>query len=298
MQIRNFLNQPFDYLSSYKNKWFYILFSAFFVLVFLILFQPYGISEEVSSPINPLKNVVLFFVSISANTFVTLSLSQFFLRKWLGFEYVTKKKYIIWFLIEALLLTLVNFGMSFIVPDLGNDFEEELSLVFQMELYFKAIVILLFPFTASIIYFLIQNLNSEIHELGEQLVAYKQQFNTRQKSELLRLKDENENPDFSIELKDFLYTEASNQYILVHYLKNGQEKKHIIRNRMKNFLNQTSRLPIKQCHRSYAVNLLNVEHKKKIAGKDFLILSGPEAVKVPISKSYTAEINNEVFHKV
>ncbi|WP_298532267.1 LytTR family DNA-binding domain-containing protein [uncultured Algibacter sp.] len=295
MKIKVFLKQPFDYFDSNKNKWIYVIGATAFAITFLVLFQPYGLSEEVSNPENTLINLVLFFLSVALSTFLTLSFSQFFARKWFGFENVSIKKYVTWYIFEALGLTLVSFGFSFIVPDLGNDFEKELNLVFQLKIFFKVIVVLVFPFVGSIIYVLIQNLNYEISELGEQLSVFKSNFDMTQETELLEIKDENDNIDFSVELKNFLYAESSNQYILIHYLKEEKVKKHITRNRMKSFLIQTENFPIKQCHRSYAVNLLNVDRKAKEQGKDFLINSKIASLKVPISKSYLSIISNEVL---
>uniref|UniRef100_UPI0040491A5F LytTR family transcriptional regulator DNA-binding domain-containing protein n=1 Tax=Gelidibacter sp. TaxID=2018083 RepID=UPI0040491A5F len=260
----------------------------------MVLFQPYGISEEVSSPMNPVINIVLFFFSIALSTFIALSLSQFWARKSFRFDNVTIKKYIAWFFIEALFLTLCNFIFSFIIPDLGGDFERELNLFFQIKIYLKVVIVLMFPFFGTIIYFLIQNLNYEINELGEQLKIYKQKFNSNQKEEVLRLKDENDNFDFSIALKDLLFAEASNQYIVIHYFKSETIKKHILRNRMKNFLLETENLPIKQCHRSYAVNLLNVNYITRIDGKEFLIMDTMEPMRIPISKAFLSAIKETI----
>ncbi|MEC3906276.1 LytTR family DNA-binding domain-containing protein [Tamlana sp. 2201CG12-4] len=297
MKIDTFLNLPFNFFDSNKNKWIYVIVSTIFPLIFLALFLPYGLSEEIENPVNPFINIVLFFLSIGLSTFIALSFSQFFARKLFGFEHVTIKKYMGWFLLEPLGLILVYFGFSFVIPDLGNDFEKELNIVFQIKNYFRATLILLFPFFGCIIYIVIKNLNDELKELGEQLKRYKSKFSKSQKTELLHIKDENDNLDLSLELKDFLFAESSNQYVLIHYLKEGRIKKHITRNRLKSFLNQTKNLPIKQCHRSYATNLLNVEHKVKSQGKDFLVISNTEHAKVPISKSYLDQINRELALK-
>lgn len=291
MQLNTFLKQPFNYFDSKRNKRLYVFSSTIFALVFLVLFQPYGISEEVSNPVNSIGHIFLFFISITFSTFITLFVSQFYARKWFGFDKVSVKRYLVWFLFEAMGLTLVSFIMSFIVPDLGDDFEKELNLIFQIQIFFKIIIVLLFPFVGTIIYILIENLNYEINELGDQLKAFKNKFSPSQKAELLELKDENGNLDLSIELKDFLYAESSNQYILIHYIKDDFVKKHIIRNRMKNFLTQIENLPIKQCHRSYVVNLLSVKHKVKNQGKPMLVMSYSESIKIPVSKSYLPQIN-------
>lgn len=294
MKLNTFLNQPFNYFDSHRNKWVYILSATFFAVIFLILFQPYGLSEEVSNPINSIKDISLFFLFVAISTFTTLAFSQFFARKWFGFKNVNIRKYMLWFFIEALLLKLVSFGFSFIFPDLGDDFENELNWIFQIELYFKALIVLIFPFIGSILYVLIKGLNSEINELEDQLNDYRKKFDSSQKSTLLNLMDENNNLDFSVALNDFLYAESSNQYLLIYYRNNGEVKKHIIRNRMKSFLGEIKNLPILQCHRSYAVNLLNVKHKYKKNGKNGLLLDTSEPIVVPISKSFIHDINKKL----
>ena len=61
MKLQVFLNQPFFYLDSQKNKGIYIVSSTIFVLFFLILFQPYGITEELNNLVNSIISIALFF---------------------------------------------------------------------------------------------------------------------------------------------------------------------------------------------------------------------------------------------
>ncbi|MBR9847663.1 MAG: hypothetical protein GYB35_16890, partial [Algicola sp.] len=156
MQIREYLKEPFDYFDDKKSKWLYILSAIVFSHLFLIIFQPYGISEEMSNPVNSTLNKFLFFFSIALSTFLALTLSQFFFRQLFGFQNIKIKKYIFWLLIEALILLFINFGMSFIIPDLGNDFEQELNIWFQVKMYPKLLLILIFPFFGTVIYIAIK----------------------------------------------------------------------------------------------------------------------------------------------
>ncbi|MDG5491080.1 LytTR family DNA-binding domain-containing protein [Psychroserpens sp. SPM9] len=294
MRLNQLLEQPFLYFNTAKRKWVYIISATLFVHVFLIIFQPYGISEEMENPVNEASSKFLFFFSIGISTLLGLTLSQFVLRPLLKFENVSIKKYCAWVFVETLILSLINFGFSFVIPDLGNDFENELNFAFQLKNYFRAFVILLFPLFGTIIYVLIQELTFEVNELGEQIKKYHKAFDTSRTNTELKLKDENNNLDLSIALKDFLYAESSNQYIVVHYIKSGTLKKHILRNRLKNFLNQNKYMSIKQSHRSFAVNLLNVKHLSRINGKEFLIIATNPAINIPVSKSYIKEIKNEI----
>ena len=291
MNINIFLKQPFDYLDTPQIKWFYILGSTTFAIVFLLLFQPYGISKEMINPMNSSLNKFLFFASVAFSTILGLSLSQFFLRQLFDFEFVNNQKYIYWIVIEALVLTLINFGISFIVPDLGNNFEKELHLTFQLKMFVKIFLVLLFPFVGTVLYVSIKKLSNEIQELDVQLKQYKSVYKSSNHEQVLNILDENENVDLKISINNFLYAESSNQYILVHYLKQGEVRRHIVRNRLKKFVIQSNDFPIMQCHRSYAINLLNVDYLTKKNGKEYLVIKTQNITQhIPVSNSFLEKI--------
>ena len=291
MNIGIFLKQPFDYLDTPQIKWFYILGSTTFAIVFLLLFQPYGISKEMINPMNSSLNKFLFFASVAFSTILGLSLSQFFLRQLFDFEFVNNKKYMYWTVIEALVLTLINFGISFIVPDLGNNFEKELHLTFQLKMFVKIFLVLLFPFVGTVLYVSIKKLSNEIQELDVQLKQYKSVYKSSNHEQVLNILDENENVDLKISINNFLYAESSNQYILVHYLKQGEVRRHIVRNRLKKFVIQSNDFPIMQCHRSYAINLLNVDYLTKKNGKEYLVIKTQNSTQhIPVSNSFLEKI--------
>lgn len=291
MKISEFLEQPFYYFNDKRSKWIYIVSAVVFSHVFLLFFQPYGISEEMSNPANPTFHKFLFFFSIAISTFLALSLSQFFLRQVFDYQKVNNKKYLYWVLFEALLLLAINFGLSFIIPDLGNDFEQELNIWFQLKMYPKVLMILLFPFLGSVVYVAITQMQSEIQQLDHQLKNFKERFTKLDSTKQVVFYDENNQPDLKLNLEDILYLESSNQYVLVYYGKSDDVKKYIIRNRLKHILLQTEDLPIEQCHRSFAVNLLKVNSMKKFNGKLFLIIEASDSkVKIPVSKSFSEAI--------
>ncbi len=296
MLIKDYLQQPFNYFNDTNSKWIYVGSAVVFSLIFLIIFQPYGISTEMSNPENPGHHKFLFFLSIAVSTFLSLTLSQFFLRQLFGYQNVSNKKYLFWILFETLILLLVNFAMSFIVPDLGDDFEQELDVLFQLKMYPKVLLVLLFPIVGSIMYIAIKRMHTEIKELDDQLKAYKTKYETHNKKESIQFLDENNQPDITLLTDSILYIESSNQYVLFYYISGNQIKKHILRNRLKQVLVQLKGFSIKQCHRSFAVNLIHAKHVTRKNGKAFLSLSNTfYNVKVPVSKSFLEEINTELM---
>lgn len=285
------------YLKTSKHKWIYILFSILFCLIFLVLFRPFGLDNEFSNPQNSLLIIIGFLLQVTLATGTGLFVSQFVCRTFFGFQNVTIGRYIIWFFIESGLLTVMNLGFAFLFPDLGNDpIEEELTFTFQLGIYFQVVVILLFPFIGTIIYVLIKNLNSEIKTLEIKIHGFQNLYkDTNSNKEMfLEIFDENKNLELKLLLKDFLFAESSNQYVLIHYIDNDQIKKHIVRTRLKTIIDTYKTFPIEQCHRSFVVNLINVKTLFKREGKTFLAMDNLKEIKLPVSKSHLEIIKNRV----
>lgn len=296
MKLASFLQKRFTYLNTAKIKWTYIIGSALFVHFFLIVFQPYGLYEVMRSHQNPMLHKFLFFFQIGISTVIGLYISQFVLRPLAGFQQVSIKKYSIWYGVDALLITIVSFALSFLIPDLGDNFEEELNIWFQLNNYFRAMVVLLFPFFGTVIYEFISRLHEELNELDTQLKQYQNLHkHSAENLEMFHVKDENENEVFSISATNFLYAESGNQYVIVYYLSKEEIKKEIIRNRLKNILAMLPQTTVYQCHRSYIVNLMQVEHLIKKDGKNYLTLYTDESIKIPVSKSFLDSITNQIL---
>ena len=275
MKFQVFLNQPFFYLDSLKSKWIYIIGSSVFVLLFLFLFQPYGLSEEIANPINSNENIFLFFLTIFLTAFLGLSFSQFVLRPIFKFYNISNGKYVFFLLFETLVITLTYFLFSFFIPDLGNDFENELNILFQLKNYFRALIVLLFPFFGTIIYSLIKDLNHEIQVLENEIHRFQNsyKFSNPHRETPLLIYNENENLDLELRLNNFLFAESSNQYVLIYYLETNAIKKHLVRARLKTIIETFKGFPVEQCHRSFIVNLLHVKTLIKKEGKTFLIMN-------------------------
>lgn len=292
MTLSAYLQQPFDYFTTSKNRWIYIFSSTCFAVFFLLLFQPFGLSQEFINPKNTIVEICLFFLSIVLTIFIGLFLSQFIIRPALKMMDITVKQYLCWYFIEVFILLLVNIMAIFIFPDLGDDpIEEELNLIFQLEIYFKIFTVLLFPFTGVIIYVLIKRMNSEINELSSKLNALQKRYSSKPKTNNnIILLDEKDQEEMVLPLKEVLFFESSNQYVLVHYVKDGEVTKKIIRTRLKKVIDELAAFPIIRCHRSYGINLLNIQSFKKINQKMHLVINDQKDLKIPVSKSYMEEI--------
>lgn len=296
MKLQVFLNQPFFYLDNLKSRWIYVIGSSVFVIIFLFLFQPYGISEEIKNPINSNENIALFFIAVSFSTFIGLGFSQFILRPLINFYKISNGKYVWYLFLEAFIITFLYFIFSFFIPDLGNDFERELHLSFQIKNYFRALIILLFPFFGTIIYTLIQDLNREIHVLENEIHKFQNSYKTSKlhKKEELLIYDENNNLELKLNLNDFLLAESSNQYVFIYFLSGNNIKKHLVRTRLKMIIETFKEYPIERCHRSFAINLLHVKTLIKKDRKTYLILEKLKERSIPVSKSHIDSIKKRI----
>lgn len=95
-------------------------------------------------------------------------------------------------------------------------------------------------------------------------------------------------------LKDFLYAESEGNYVNVHYLKEGQLAKTLLRTHIKDvedaFINDSL---IIRCHRAFVVNLRMVS---RIVGRSsglMLALKHTDDL-LPVSKTYTSEVKQKL----
>lgn len=91
-----------------------------------------------------------------------------------------------------------------------------------------------------------------------------------------------------IKLKDFLYANSAENYITIHYLSNGKIKQHLIRKPLKVLEEElSSHHEIIRSHRSYLVNLNNIQNIKQSKGKTFIEIY---ANTLPVSKKYEEQL--------
>lgn len=96
---------------------------------------------------------------------------------------------------------------------------------------------------------------------------------------------ENEKDTLKINSKDFLFIEAEDNYAAIFYLDNNTLKRNLMRSSLKRLLEQNHNEYILQCHRAFVVNLKQVIHVEGNAAGYRLIIKGSKT-EVPVSRSY------------
>ena len=91
---------------------------------------------------------------------------------------------------------------------------------------------------------------------------------------------------FSVQAKDVLLLESTDNYVTVYYILENKVQRTLLRNTLKNLEEMLAESSIVRCHRSYMVNLQNVDFLQK-DGKKINIRIKHMEQSVPVSQKYS-----------
>lgn len=314
MRFTQFLHQPVRIFNTNTKKWTFIISSMLFAAMFILIYQPFGISIEMKKPTTSVYRIISFVGAEVIAIFIGLYMFQFIILKRYNHTTMRLQKYLNIFLLQMLCIAVIHHILDsiseyFFFPD-AMDHEHDLDdliddstpigfILDAMLSIAPQIFVLSYPFMGCLLYFHVRDLKEEVYELETELFQFKTSYKTYDENKVqLELLDENNQVEYRISLDNLLAIESSNQYVLVYFLENDTVSKHIIRTRLKKIINELSNTPIIQCHRSYAVNLLNVEQLKSIDKKSFLTLTGSCQIKIPVSKTFLPQIKSKLTEGV
>lgn len=267
MKVTELLNNHFRLLDRKQDRYLLIIIVFVFSVAFLNLFVPFNINRWYSD------SGIIQFLRLSSYGFVVALVflfTQFPLRNWLKQKQFKIKFYIIWLLIEIILISLVYmFLYGNPIGNFVNDF------VFSIRYTVLGIIL---PYSFALMFIYYKNQRSEIVNLRKNI-----EVQTTEK--LLKLSDENNRIKFSVLSSNLLYLEGADNYVYIYYLENGKVKREILRNSLKNLEEKLKQESIIRCHRSYIVNTRKIESGKK-SGKTIHLKLADVAETIPVSPKY------------
>lgn len=301
MQFRQFLKLPFHHFQTKNQKWLYVLSCSLFFMLFLLLYQPFGISAVLESGEHTIGELFILAIALGSLVFLALYISQFILRARF-FSTSTNTNvgdFIKWFLIDISFIVFLNaiIEYSWYEDDIitVNNFIQEVVLDIVVT-FFILIFVLLYPVLGSLAYVNLKQLHSDKLQLKTDLDILTTHYKiVSGNEELLKIFDEKGDCKLTVPLNNLYAIESRNQYISIKYKRNDQLIEQSIRTQFSKVLQELQDIPtIHKCHRSYAVNLLNVKELKRIDQKPNLILDEVSVLKIPVSKTYLKEIKLEL----
>jgi len=295
MKFHQLLNLPFDYFQNKKEKWLYIISCSVFFLLFLLVYQPFGLSAQMESGERSIMELLAFVVLLSVLVFTVLYVSQFILRKRFSSAKNDLRNFLKWFLIDIALIVLLNTILDAIFD--GDDYNTLNGLldelVFDVIIIYMALVfVLLYPVLGSTAYVLLRRLHKDKQKLETDLDLVTTHYKIASGNEdLLKIVDEKGDCKLTVPINHLYSIESKNQYVSVTYKRNDQLIEQTIRTRFSKVLDELGDIPsIFKCHRSYAINLLNVQELTNVNQKPNVVLDETKAIKIPVSKTYLKDI--------
>ncbi len=104
--------------------------------------------------------------------------------------------------------------------------------------------------------------------------------------ELIQLNSQNKNHSLNLRVEQFLYAESLQNYVGVHYVKNDQVEKEVLRSTISSIASTCEHSSIIRCHRSFIVNTLHIEKVEGNAQGLRLTLKQVDDVVIPVSRKF------------
>ena len=263
-----FLNKEFSLIDKKQDKFLLIIIVFVFSLFFINLFEPWNIGRWYSD------SGIIKFLRLSSYGFVVALVflfTQFPLRKLFKQQKFRIKTYILWIIFEIILISLVYiFLYGNPIGNFANDF------IFSLKYTVLGIII---PYSFAILIIYYKNQQAEIRSL-QKMTSYPSD------KKMIAFRDEKEKIKFSVLTKDLLFLESTDNYVSVHYILENKVQRKLLRNTLKKLEETLDDDSIIRCHRSFMVNMKNIEFVQK-EGKKINVKMKMLDTDIPVSPKYS-----------
>lgn len=274
-----------SFIYSRANQILMILFVPIFALVFINIYSPLGF-EAMSANIlkdfdfSPMVSMRLVTLMMVLCGMAVAAISRVILRAYTRKRPITYIGYIVWMLGEISVMASI-----YTLAALFTDTEQSIPELFNNS-FVKTSLILLIPYIMCYTYFVWQENRRELRTLRKQIDTDE---TVLQKAYIQILDDKGE-MRLSIRRENLILIESADNYVCVYYLNGDKTQKSMIRNTLSRVAEHLQGTRIVRCHRSYMINLdhAKILHRDK---EGVFIEHGIEGVPtVPISKTYSENI--------
>lgn len=259
-----------EYLTSKKNTFIQIGFTACFAYAFINLYMPFGVElwYDVDILQFRLLSGVVVLIGMAVVTIMRLIMLQ--LKK----NHEVTMAFYIWMIVcEVVLLS----GFFTLIEKLAlKDVRSTMSLM--MNAIQNTVLILLIPYILSALFFSWTDIRKKF-----ELVIH--QF--RDPSEVfVPFKDEKDRVCITLKLSDIIYMESNDNYVNIYYADNNVVKRFMLRNTIKKLEADIVKYSIIRCHRRYSINKVNVKFLRKCKLGYEAVMKDKDETVIPVSKSY------------
>jgi len=278
----NWIQRPYPALFNSLRQFLVPFSFGVFVVVFLSLFQPFGIDELSSGKTLRIFGYGLITLGVMLINYVVL---PFLLPRVFDPESWTVGRNILFTLWNLLGISIMNYIYN--VYATGRAFNEGSLLAFAV----VTLAVGVFPVT--ILVFVNELYLSGKHIRSAQSMTSRIQGSVGQHpgqgSATIKISGELKDEALELTITDLIYIRAVENYCEVHHLLDAVPTKRLLRTSLKNLESQLTTVPgIFRCHRSYLVNKQHVVGISANARTYYLDLKH-QGVQLPISRSFNKE---------
>ncbi len=268
------LNEPFPDPDSIKQNIFSTIYIGIFVTLFLYFISPTEMSTYRGNVLFLCAQFGLITILISFifdfTIFYILKIDRT-LPSW------TLIKWIISVLVLVILISIGNYAYILYIS------ESPAVMPHFIEVMFTTMIVGIFPIVFSgLIIQLNANKKNQIHAAHLQTHFPVESV----KDKIIHFPSNNKNQELALPIQKVFYLEAMQNYVSVCYQKDGQVKKELIRNTIKNIEIQVNESSLMRCHRSFIVNSDLIEKVEGNAQGLRLSLRDLEDEIIPVSRKY------------
>lgn len=269
------------YLYDKRNTIRMVLFTAFFALMFINIFQPFS-SRNWYPDISEFKYFAFSSLIILTGMLVVV-ITRVILLAYAKKHDVKYWQYILVIICEVFFMALFYSLFAKFVPKQGaeRDFMEIMNQSIR-----NTVPVLLLPYAISWLYFSWKDKSRQLRDIQAEEPKLTELNPNRL---LVNFMDEKGDLKLSIMLDNLLYIESADNYTIIHYTNKTGITKYVLRNSLKWIEENLGKdLPIIRSHRSYIVNLDKVKILKKTKAGIMLELDAEGTPDIPVSKTYYA----------
>lgn len=277
--ILNYLRQSYPLV---ENRWKIILPITVFVGLFMVIFQPFGLSGYTGD------GKFLLLAGYGLVTFLLL-LFDLILIPALAPGFFSERNWTVWKELIFLLWILFTIGLGNL---LYTSYFFHLNLSLNNILFIQLFTVAIGVIPITTITIVKQNVLNRKNRIGAGHLS--DIITERKQSELpgdvIRFASDNGKDEMAVRVADLLLIDAEGNYITIHYLKNGLPSSALLRNTLLYAEGVLADYPqIFKCHRSFLVNLDRIQKVNGNSQGYRLVIPGLSD-EIPVSRANSARL--------
>jgi hypothetical protein len=270
------MTQEFQFVLDTEYRLAQAIACAVFFILFLIVFLPFGVSNY--DPNHEYTLEFLMAMSLfGVSTGVTILASEFLLKPQVPGAN-TLRGVVLWSVWTCGIVGLANYLLYNLMGQ-WHDFGLLSALLFVI----NCTAVLVFPLIGTFFFFRYRDLRSSFEAVLER------DSSGSDPDQLVTFAGTGTGDRIVLRLQDFLYGQAQDNYVELHYQEGDEPHRHLLRATLTSLTKETEGTGIERCHRSYMVNLGRVTRVRGSGSSLYLSLEGI-AEPIPISRSYREQV--------